>query len=128
MREAPHSDGRDDELRVANAMRRLAAETRPPRPLPTAGQLWWRAEVVRRLVAKPDREADRKLRPAVWGETAGVALGLAVLLGFFSLQTPALLEQLGRRIAVGDLLPLALLGLVPLAAASLMGLLLARRT
>lgn len=113
---------------MADALRRLAAETRPPRPLPTAGQLWWRAEVVRRLVEKPDEEAGRQLRPAVWGETAGIALGLALLLGFLSLQAPALLEHVGRRITGGDFLPLALLGLVPLAVASLLGLLFARRT
>lgn len=128
MREEPLPGERDMDLKVAEALRQLAAETRPPRSLPTAGQIWWRAEVVRRLIEKPDREARRILRPAVWGETVGIALGLAVLLGFFSLQAPALLETLGRRITLGDLLPLVLFGLVPLATASLLGLLLARRT
>ncbi len=125
MREAP--DERDDELQVTHALRQLAAATRPPRPLPTAGQLWWRAEVVRRLVGKPGDEAGRELRPAVWGEIVGIACGLAALFGFFSLQASALLEPLGRQIALGDLLPVALIGLVPLATASLLGALLARR-
>jgi hypothetical protein len=120
-------DEKDEDLRVADALRRLAAETRPPRPLPPAGQLWWRAEVVRRLIAKPEDEAARRLRPAVWGEMAGIVLGLAVLLGFLSLQAPALLEPLGRRLAGGDLLPVALLGLLPLAAASFLGFLFVRR-
>ncbi len=122
MREIPEE--RDEELQVADALRRLAAETRPPRPLPAAGHIWWRAEIVRRLVEKPDKEVERRLRPAVWGETAGIALGLALLLGFSGLQAPALLETLGR-LAVGDVL--TVLGLVPLAAASVLGLLLARR-
>jgi hypothetical protein len=128
MREAPIFNGGDDETRLADALRRLAAETRPARPLPTAAQLWWRAEVVRRLVGKSWGESRQELRPAQWGEMAGIALGLAVLLGFLGLQAPALLETLGRRMASGDLLPLALLGLVPLAAASLVGLFFARRT
>jgi hypothetical protein len=126
MTEAERSDERNEELRVAGALRRLAAETRPPRPLPTAGQLWWRAEVIRRLVGKPEEEVRRSLRPALWGEMAGLALGLVVLLGFIGLQASDLLEPLGRRIAAGDLRPLVLLGLLPLAAASLLGLLVRR--
>ena len=122
MREIPEE--RDEELQVTDALRRLAAETRPPRPLPTAAHIWWRGEIVRRLVEKPDKEVERRLRPAVWGETAGIALGLALLLGFSGLQASALLETLGR-LAVGDVL--TVLGLVPLAAASVLGLLLARR-
>ncbi|HEY7215414.1 MAG TPA: hypothetical protein VIC28_12340 [Thermoanaerobaculia bacterium] len=118
----------DDELRVAGALRQLAARTRSTRPLPTAGQLWWRAEVVRRLVAKPEEETARKLRPALWGERAGIALGLAVLLGFLSLQAPAILEPLWKRMVLGGLPSVALLGLAPLAAASLLGLLFARRS
>lgn len=127
MKETQRPDEANEEIRVAGALRRLAAETRPPRPLPTAGQLWWRAEVVRRLVGKPEEEVSRSLRPALWGEIAGIALGLLVLLGFLGLQASDLLEPLSRRLAAGDLLPLALLGLVPLAAASLLGFLLTRR-
>ncbi|HKI06373.1 MAG TPA: hypothetical protein VKK31_30620 [Thermoanaerobaculia bacterium] len=128
MRETLHPDERE-EAQVAGALRQLAAETRPPHPLPTAGQLWWRAEVVRRLVRKPDEEADRALRPAVWGGMAGVVFGLAMLLSFLSRWSTDLLEPLGRRVALGDPLPVALAGLLlPLAAGLLLALLLARRT
>jgi hypothetical protein len=129
MREDFHPDEPEEALQVAGALRKLAAETRPPHPLPTAGQLWWRAEVVRRLVRKPDEEAARALRPAAWGGMAGIVFGLAVLLRFFTLGAPALLESLGRQIAHGDFLPLAVFaGLAPLAAAVLLGLFLGRRT
>jgi hypothetical protein len=126
MRETPHDrdeEVQDEELQIANALRQLAAETRPPHPLPTAGQIWWRAEVARRLAGKPDGRVDRALRPATWGQRAG----LAVLLAFFALEVPALLESLGQRIVLGAPLPLVLAGLLPLAAAVLLGLL-ARRT
>jgi len=126
MRETPRD--RDEELQgeerqIASALRQLAAETRPPHPLPTAGQLWWRAEVGRRLAGKADGRVDQALRPATWGQRAG----LAVLLVFFTLQAPALLESLGRRIDLGAPLPLVLAGLLPLAAGLLLGLL-TRRT
>jgi hypothetical protein len=117
----------DGEQKLQLALRRLAAETHPQRPLPSAGQLWWRAEVVRRLIGKPDEEVKRSLRPAVWGERAGVVGGLAILLGYLSLQAPSILELFGRRIALGDFLPLALLGMVPLLAASVVGFLVAWR-
>jgi hypothetical protein len=127
MREVPRPDERDEELQVAGALRQLAAETRPPHPLPTAGQLWWRAEVIRRLVEKPDQAAGRELRPARWGEVTGITFALVMLLGFFSLQAPAVLEPLWQRMVLGGPRTVAILGLVPLVATSLMGLLLARR-
>jgi hypothetical protein len=51
-----------------------------------------------------------------------------VLLGFLSLQAPAILEPLWKRMVLGGLPSVALLGLAPLAAASLLGLLFARRS
>ena len=126
MRETAHERAeelQDEERQIASALRQLAAETRPPHPLPTAGQLWWRAEVARRLAGKTDGRVDRALRPATWGQRAG----LAVLLVFFTLQAPALLDSLGRRIDLGAPLPLVLAGLLPLAAGLLLGLL-TRRT
>jgi hypothetical protein len=127
MSEALPPDEPDEALQVAGALRKLAAETRPPRPLPAAGQLWWRAEVVRRLVEKQE-VAERELRPAIWSELAGVVLAVAVLLLFFGLQASSFLSALGQRKAFGGILPTALMVLLPLAAASLAGLLLGRRT
>jgi len=127
MSEALPPDERDEAVQVAGALRQLAAETRPPRPLPAAGQLWWRAEVVRRLVEKQE-VAERGLRPAVWGELAAVVLAVCVLLLFFGLQASAFLSALGRREAIGGIPPMAMMALLPLAAASLVGLLLGRRS
>lgn len=110
---------------VQAALRKLAAESRPPKTLPTAGQLWWRAEVARRLAGP---QAEREIRPAVWGQTVGIALAVLVLLLFFSLQASALLGLLaGREGPAGTLLKMAV-GLLPLAALSLLGFLLTRQT
>lgn len=110
---------------VRAALRRLAAETRPQGPLPTAAQLWWRAEVVRRLIGNP---GEREVRPAVWGQVVGIVLAVLVLLLFFSFQASSLLGLLaGRDDPAGVLLKIAM-GLLPLAAISLVGFLLARRT
>lgn len=112
-------------LRVAGALRELAAQSRPKGSLPTAGQLWWRAEVVRRLGGNP---GEREVRPAVWAELVGVAVAFTVLLLFVTLQASSLLGLLGGQEAVdGVLTKLLVVGLLPLAVAGLMGFLLARR-
>jgi hypothetical protein len=112
-----------DMVRVA--LRKLAAESRPPKTLPTAGQLWWRAEVARRLAGP---QGEREIRPAVWGQTVGIVLAVLVLLLFFSLQASALMGLLaGREGPAGALLKMAV-GLLPLAAVGLMGFLLTRQT
>jgi hypothetical protein len=112
-------------LRVAGALRELAVLSRPTGPLPTAGQLWWRAEVVRRLAGN---QGEREIRPAVWAELLGVAAAFIVLLIFFSLQASSLLDLLGGRAPLGGaLVKLMVVGLLPLAVAGLMGFLLARR-
>ena len=111
-------------LRVAGALRELAAGSRPQGPLPTAGQLWWRAEVVRRLVGNP---GEREVQPAVWGEVVGVVLAVLVLLFFFSFQASSLLDLLAGREDPGGVLLKMALSLLPLAAVSLVGFLLARR-
>jgi hypothetical protein len=112
-------------LRVAGALRELAAQSRPPGTLPTAGQLWWRAEVVRRLSGNP---GEREIRPAVWAELVGVAVAFTVLLLFVTLQASSLLGLLaGRETLDGALIKLLAVGLLPLAVAGLMGFLLARR-
>lgn len=61
---------------LEEGLRQLARQTRPTNPLPDAAQLWWRAEVIRRLVARENaaREAER---PLLW--TRAVALALALL-------------------------------------------------
>jgi hypothetical protein len=63
----------------------LAAETRPPHPLPAAGTLWWKAEILRRLAAE-EKEAARARRPAVWGQAAGLAVGAAAVTLFLALR------------------------------------------
>lgn len=112
-------------LRVAGALRELAALSRPTGPLPTAGQLWWRAEVIRRLSGNP---GEREVRPAVWAELLGIAAAFAVLLLFVTLQASSLLGILGGRETLdGALVKLLAVTLLPLAVAGLMGFLLVRR-
>jgi hypothetical protein len=112
-------------LRVVGALRELAVLSRPSRPLPTAGQLWWRAEVVRRLAGN---QGEREIRPAVWAELVGIAIAFTVLLLFVTLQASSLVGLLdGRGALEGTLVKLLVVGLLPLAVAGLMGFLLARR-
>lgn len=114
-----------DVIRVAGALREIAAQSRPTGPLPTAGQLWWRAEVVRRLSGNP---GEREIRPAVWTELVGIAIAFTVLLLFVSLQASSLVGLLGGGQALGgSLMKLLVVGLLPLAVAGLMGFFLARR-
>jgi hypothetical protein len=107
---------------VAARLRELAALERPS--LPTAGQIWWRAEVVRRLTAESEI-AERAARPAVWGMVLGLvaaAGGLVLSLAFGAERLLAgLLPASG---APGDFLPIAfVLGLIPLVLLFLVGLL-----
>ena len=62
--------------RVADRLRGLAEAGPSPR-LPAAGQLWWRAEIVRRL-NEPERRREQAARPIKWGLGVG---GMAVLTG-----------------------------------------------
>lgn len=59
--------------KVARFLRAVAQDTRPPRPLPAAGQIWWRAQIIRRLTEK-EKEVARVLRPLRWAERAVLAL------------------------------------------------------
>jgi hypothetical protein len=109
-------------LTVAARLRELAAAERPG--LPTAGQIWWRAEVVRRLTAESEI-AERAARPAVWGMLLGllVAAGGLVLSLVFGAERllAGLLPASGAPV---DLLPIAfVLGLIPLVLLFLVGLL-----
>ena len=112
-------------LRVAGALREIAALSRPTGPLPTAGQLWWRAEVIRRLAGNP---GEREIRPAVWADLVGIAIAFTVLLIFVTLQGSSLAGLFAGREALDSVLvKLLVVGLLPLAVAGLMGFLLARR-
>lgn len=79
-------------FRVAQGLSALARETRPSHPLPSAGQLWWRAEVVRKLLEQQGGAPDPKaIRPAFWGEVIGIAFAVAVLILFASFEGAKLL-------------------------------------
>jgi hypothetical protein len=108
-------------LALTLRLRELAASERPASP-PTAGQLWWRAEVIRRLTAEHEA-AEKAARPAAWGmvlclvvAAAGCVLGLAAGLDrIFAALLPA-------AVTPGNALPVILvLGLVPLVLVLLVG-------
>ncbi|HWM93248.1 MAG TPA: hypothetical protein VN493_20970 [Thermoanaerobaculia bacterium] len=94
----------EQENRLQEGLRQLARETRPAKPLPSAEQIWWRAEVIRRLVSR-EEAARRAERPLLWSQAAGFVLVLVGLLSFFVSQEPRFLAIL---IAVG-LTPLTVL-------------------
>jgi hypothetical protein len=101
---------KDEDLQ--NGLRRLARETRPERPLASAGEIWWRAEVIRRLVERENAVQEAE-RPLLWGQILGLFLVLLGLLALFVSRQPQFLALLFA------------LGLTPLAA--LLAFLLLRR-
>ena len=85
----------DEDIR--NGLRQLARETRPEKPLATAGELWWRAEVIRRLVSR-EKAVQEAERPLLWGKALGLLLVILGLLSFFVSREPRFLATL---LAVG---------------------------
>ena len=67
---------------IQNGLRQLARQTRPAKPLPSAEQIWWRAEVIRRLVSR-EEAARQAERPLLWSQAAGLFLVVAALLSLF---------------------------------------------
>lgn len=64
---------------IQDGLRQLARQTRPAKPLPSAEQIWWRAEVIRRLVSR-EEAARQAERPLLWSQAAGLFLVVAALL------------------------------------------------
>lgn len=91
----------DQERQITSLLRGLAAETEPPR-LPTPGQIWWKAEVLRRLEER-QQAADRAASPARWAQTAGL------ITGGIGLATMAVLG-VGSPLILAAGLPLAVAG------------------
>lgn len=76
---------RAEEADVARWLRRAALQEPPEshgRRLPSASQLWWKAQIIRRLVER-DRLAEQATRPARWSQWAGLGL-VCLLLTFLS--------------------------------------------
>lgn len=69
--------------RLEEGLRQLARETRPTHRLPDAAQLWWRAEVIRRLVSREDA-ARKAERPLLWSRAAALVLALVGLVPLIS--------------------------------------------
>lgn len=85
------------EQEIRDSLRRLARETRPGKPLATAGELWWRAEVIRRLVSR-EKAVQEAERPLLWGQAAGLLLVLLGVVAFLLSREPRFLATL---LAVG---------------------------
>ena len=81
------------EQEIQDGLRQLARQTRPERPLATAGELWWRAEVIRRLVSR-EKAVQEAERPLLWGQAAGLLLVILGLLAFFISREPRFLAAL----------------------------------
>lgn len=107
---------------VAARLRELAT-SEGPAGLPTAGQIWWRAEVVRRLTAESET-AEQAARPAIWGMTLGLLMAAgALVLGLTFGAGRLLTGLLPASGAPGDLLPIVfVLGSIPLVLLLLVGL------
>jgi len=81
------------EQEIQDRLRQLARETRPTQPLATAGELWWRAEVIRRLVSR-EKSVQEAERPLLWGQALGLLLVIVGLLAFFVTREPRFLAIL----------------------------------
>ena len=81
------------EQEIQEGLRQLAKQTRPIKPLATAGELWWRAEVIRRLVSR-EKAVQEAERPLLWGQAAGLLLVILGLLSFFVSREPRFLVTL----------------------------------
>lgn len=81
------------EQEIHEGLRQLARETRPAKPLPSAEQIWWRAEVIRRLVAR-EEAALKAERPLLWTQAIGLVLVVAALLSLFISGEPRFLALL----------------------------------
>lgn len=79
--------------RIEEGLRQLASQTRPAKPLPSAEQLWWRAEVIRRLVER-DRAIQQAEKPLLWSQAAGLFLVIVALLSLVVTGEPRLLTLL----------------------------------
>jgi hypothetical protein len=82
-------------VRVAVAMRRLAALPVSDRPLPAAAYIWWKAELLRQWDAQ-----QRIVRPIEVGERVGVGVGIggatALLIWLWrQLVTPDAMSSIG---------------------------------
>lgn len=78
---------------IQKGLRQLARETRPEKPLASAGELWWRAEVIRRLVSR-EKAVQEAERPLLWGQALGLLLVIVGLLAFFVSREPRFLAIL----------------------------------
>jgi hypothetical protein len=101
---------------VADWLHRIAEAEDPPPNLPTAGQIWWRAQILERL-EEEDARARRAARPAVWCRHLVGAMALAMILSALSMalgQGGGLaVSETGLLVASGVVLPLfAVFGVV----------------
>ena len=69
---------------VAGWLHRIAESEDPPPSLPTAGQIWWRSQILQRL-EEEDAQARRAARPAAWCLGLVGALALALMLSALSM-------------------------------------------
>ncbi len=117
-----------DALGVAGRLRRAARDQPPRAGLQSASQLWWRAQIIRDLVAR-ESMVERATRATRWSQ--GIALALVSLLAAVALTwlTAGLLGGLPEQLRDGSvpwrwLAGLLLAGtLVPLAGFSALWLL-----
>lgn len=78
------------EQEIQEGLRQLARETRPTKPLPSAEQIWWRAEVIRRLVSR-EEAALKAERPLLWSQAVGLFLVVASLVSLIIYGEPRFL-------------------------------------
>jgi hypothetical protein len=102
------TDENEMEMDMGRLLRELAAETEPAR-LPTAGQVWWKAEILLRLEERQEA-GERAARPAIWGQAAGLlTAGIGLTFGSSLLTAGPSIVLTASLVPVGVLLALGLL-------------------
>ena len=87
---------------VAALLRRAAREQPPRAGLPSAGHLWWRARILRDLVAK-DSLTEQAVRPSRWTQVAALAVFSLLLALGLGLLTASLFSGLQAEVAAGSM-------------------------
>ena len=120
-----------DALRLQEGLLSLAATTRPLHRLPSAEDIWRKAEVIRKLTATQEA-AMQAARPVLWSQSAALLAAALILLFSFGGRMLAWLGHLAGSLAPAVAHPPNLsllvsgLGLTPIAVLAALVLLLRR--
>jgi hypothetical protein len=87
-----------DALNIQDGLRQLARETHASRRLPEAGEIWWRAEIIRRWVTRETAARDAE-RPLLWSRALAFALAFLAPVSLLAFAPPLVAVLVGCALA-----------------------------